>query len=207
MMSEVGDTIGHLTILGEATRSGRKAWRCRCVCGNEHIVRQSNLGTTQSCGCMQRTLRSAVNTKHGHSSRGRRSPEMISYAAMKSRCYNKKNNRYEQYGAKGVVVCERWRLSFEVFLEDMGPRPPGTSIDRYPISDGNYEPNNCRWATPKQQVENRKPLSKGNVAKTHCPAGHPYVGKNLRIMKRGGRQCRECDLIRTREKRKHAKPT
>lgn len=75
---------------------------------------------------------------------------------MKARCFNKNSSSYPDYGARGITVCTRWRDSFENFLEDMGERPAGKTLDRYPNQLGNYEPGNCRWATPKEQVANSR---------------------------------------------------
>lgn len=80
--------------------------------------------------------------------------EYRSWLAMMQRCYLANSSRYRNYGAKGIKVCERWRTSFEAFLADMGPRPVGTSLDRFPNQKGDYEPGNCRWATAKQQNRN-----------------------------------------------------
>ena len=74
---------------------------------------------------------------------------------MLDRCYNPNNPEYARYGGNGVRVCEQWQV-FQGFLNDMGERPAGTSIDRFPDKDGNYEPSNCRWATPHEQTVNRK---------------------------------------------------
>lgn len=89
---------------------------------------------------------------HGHS--GRKNPTYYSWQAMRRRCLYSKERGYPSYGGKGITVCERWD-KFENFLKDMGERPEGTTIDRYPNRNGNYEPSNCRWATPTQQGRNR----------------------------------------------------
>jgi len=76
---------------------------------------------------------------------------------MIRRCYDPKNHKIHLYGARGIVVCARWRESFTAFMEDMGPRPsPQHTVDRYPDQNGNYEPGNCRWATPAEQNRNRR---------------------------------------------------
>lgn len=100
----------------------------------------------------------AFKPTHGHTVAkyhgGSPSPEYNSWVGMIQRCTNPNSPNWCYYGAKGVSVCDRWR-SFENFLADMGDRPLGTSLDRFPDKNGNYEPSNCRWATPKQQVDNR----------------------------------------------------
>lgn len=93
--------------------------------------------------------------KHGHARSTGMSPEYHSWSSMKTRCHNKRAPDYPKYGGRGIRVCARWRR-FLNFLEDMGPRPAGTSLDRYPNKGGNYEPNNCRWATSSEQNSNKR---------------------------------------------------
>lgn len=93
---------------------------------------------------------------HGHARKGAPSPTYRTWYNMKTRCENPRSSKYRFYGGRGIKLCERWR-SFEAFLYDMGERPSAAhTIDRYPNKDGDYEPNNCRWATQKEQNANRR---------------------------------------------------
>lgn len=88
---------------------------------------------------------------------------------MQERCHNEKHKDYPSYGGRGIHVCDRWRNSYDSFLEDMGERPAGTSLDRFPNGNGNYEPGNCRWATPREQRQNQRdylPVEFNGVAKS-----------------------------------------
>lgn len=134
--------------------NGRVLWRCLCDCGNIADVHVSNLrtGETKSCGCLSHL---GNRLTHGHRKGKKNSLTYSSWCSMKKRCYDKTGEHYEYYGGRGIVVCDRWVNSFENFLEDMGERPKGLTLERN-NNDGNYEPTNCKWATKEEQARNKR---------------------------------------------------
>lgn len=154
-----GMVFGKLTVLRIGEKHGvNYHWICQCACGSEASIRGSALrhGEALSCGCLRKERAIKANTTHGKSKDGAYS----SWQSMMHRCYDKSHDQYHRYGGNGVIVCDRWH-DFSSFFEDMGSRPYGKTIDRK-NSEGNYEPNNCRWATKKEQANNRtnnKPIS------------------------------------------------
>lgn len=159
LLDLTGQPFGRLTVTsrGPNGKHGEVRWHCRCTCGNETLVYAGNLrsGDTRSCGCLSRELLVTRSTTHGAARVGAETPEYHAWHAMFQRCTNPHHASWEDYGGRGVTVCERWQ-SFENFIADMGPRPsPKHSLDRT-NNDGNYEPSNCRWATWNEQARNRR---------------------------------------------------
>lgn len=158
-INRTGNKYGRLTaleVVPKARGVKRLYWACRCDCGNMVNVCSSKLsdGHTQSCGCLQKERASLAKTTHGASSSKGCIPEYGVWLNMKARCAYKSTHSYKYYGARGISVCERW-MKFENFLEDMGRRPsPSHSIDRLD-SNGNYEPDNCKWSDDFEQNNNR----------------------------------------------------
>lgn len=136
-------------------------WRCICECGTDKYVSINTLknGESKSCGCYRDDKASLNSRKHGFTKyKGGRSPQFPEYttwASMKQRCYDRNNQSYPRYGGRGITVCDRWKNSFENFLEDMGCKPnPKMTIDRI-NNGGNYEPGNCKWSSRLEQSRNR----------------------------------------------------
>lgn len=157
-LDQTGRKFGRLTAVSVVSWERPARWLCRCECGSETIVRSAQLssGKTKSCGCLRNEKTAQRNFKHGYAVRGQKPPEYNVWHHMIQRCNNHNNNRYEDWGGRGIKICDKWVDDFEAFYADMGKRPSANhSIDRI-NNDGDYEPGNCRWATPKEQSSNRR---------------------------------------------------
>lgn len=131
--------------------AGKRLWQCECSCGSLFVAVGTRLRDGSVSGCARCAKRNMEHRTHGATG----SREYVSYCAMKQRCLYPKNKRYEQYGGRGIRICDRWLESFENFYADMGQQPgPGYSIERID-RDKDYEPGNCVWADSLQQANNR----------------------------------------------------
>lgn len=165
-----GDRYGNLTVVARAgsNRHGQTMWECRCDCGAvvvKSVVFFNNGGQQCSKSCPL-----GVHVKHGGSTHTHKSKEYGAWVDMKRRCLNPNAKNYARYGGRGITVCPQWVNSFEAFLADVGaaPQTHRASLDRVD-NDGNYEPSNVRWSTPKEQTRNRKVTKKVVIAGEELP--------------------------------------
>ena len=154
-----GDTFHRWTVVsrGEKDKKGRTQWLCKCECGQHRSLLGCKLksGHSKSCGCYSRDRTVERSFKHGAARRGNNTPEFKAWQRMLGRCFLSTDHKYSDYGGRGITVCDEWK-SFSTFLSDMGTRPSAEhSLDRINVN-GDYCPENCRWATLDQQANNKR---------------------------------------------------
>lgn len=188
---EIGQKFNRWTILEKAPsikhgKTLRRAWYCKCECGTVRAVSSGDLtsGRSASCGCFQREGVKQRSTKHGMY----KHPAYQAWNNAVQRCFNSENPGYPEYGGRGITMSDEWRNDFGSFWKDMGPSwTRRSTLDRKEVN-GNYERGNCRWATPKEQANNRRTnimvTGPGGVKMTVTQAAEAYGVNRLTVYSR-----------------------
>lgn len=153
----IGKRFGRLVVLSLVgrTRHRHTTWMCRCDCGQSVTLSRTSFKSQQSCGCLRREATSMMAVRYHRTHGQTKTREFVAWPSAKSRCTSPTNKNFNNYGGRGITMCDEWLHDFPAFWAHIGPCPSGLTLDRID-NDGHYEPGNVRWATHAQQAANRR---------------------------------------------------